>query len=192
MFVGWGTEAADFDRDGDEDLFVTTGHAVRFPKRAPLKQRPLLFENLGNERFVNAAPRAGESLAIEHLGRGLAAADFDGDGDVDLVLTPINEPVQILSNESRGEYHWLALQLVGTTSNRDAVGALVRIETPSGVQVRQVKGGGSYASASDRTIFFGLKEQTALLRVEIRWPSGQVQSVAGLKANRTVKIVEPR
>ncbi len=192
MSVGWGTEAADFDRDGDEDLFVTTGHAVRYPKRAPLKQRPLLFENLGNERFANVAASAGEALAGEHLGRGLVAADFDGDGDVDLALCPINERVQLLANESRGANHWLALKLVGTTSNRDGVGALVHIETPSGAQVRQVKGGGSYASTSDRTVYFGMAQHADVLKVEIRWPSGKNQPLSGVKPDRLMKVIEPR
>jgi hypothetical protein len=191
LYVGWGTEAADFDRDGDEDLVVSNGHTLHFPKRAPVRQLPLLFENLGNERFANVAAAAGAPFAVERLGRGLAAADFDGDGDVDLVLTPINEPVQLLANESRGNYYWLGLKLVGTKSNRDAVGAVVHIKTPAGLQIRQVKGGGSYASASDRTIYFGLKDQPAVTRLEIRWPSGKVQTLANIRANRLLPVVEP-
>jgi hypothetical protein len=191
MYVGWGTVAADFDCDGDEDLFVTNGHALRFSSRAPLKQLPLLFENLGGERFGNATPAAGAALAIEHLGRGLASADFDGDGDVDLVLTPINEPLCILANESRGGEHWLGLRLVGKHSNRDAIGALVRLETPTGVQVRQVKGGGSYISTSDRTVSFGWADAATAARVEIHWPAGRVQVLENVAADQIIKIVEP-
>jgi hypothetical protein len=191
MYVGWGTVAADFDHDGDEDLFITNGHAFRYSKRAPLKQPSLLFENLGGERFGNATAAAGPALAVEHLGRGLASADFDGDGDIDLFLTPINEPLCILANESRGGGHWLALHLIGTQSNRDAIGAMVRLETVQGVQVRQVKGGGSYASTSDRTVHFGWREG-ASARVEIRWPAGQVQILDDVPADRRVRVVEPR
>ncbi|MBI3866568.1 MAG: CRTAC1 family protein [Planctomycetia bacterium] len=192
LYVGWGTEAADFDCDGDEDLFVANGHAIRYPRRAPLKQRPLLFENLRGERFANVTPRAGDALHVEHLGRGLAAADFDGDGDLDLVLSPINEPVQILANESRGPRHWLALRLIGMSSNRDAIGALVHLETANGKQFRQVKGGGSYASTSDRTVHFGLGDQAQASRIEIRWPSGRVQTLNDVRADRGVIVVEPR
>lgn len=191
LYVGWGTAAADFDRDGDEDLFVSNGHVYRFPKRAPVKQLPLLFENLGTGRFVNVAKSAGETLAIEHLGRGLAAADIDDDGDGDIVLTPINEPVQLLSNESTGSGHWFGLKLIGTVSNRDAIGTLVRIETAAGNQMRQVKGGGSYASTNDLRVFFGIGSAISVTRLEIRWPSGIVQTFDKLRSDSLLTYVEP-
>ena len=192
FYVGWGTVASDFDRDGDEDLFVTNGHATRFSSRSAIRQLPLLFENLGNGRFANVAPGAGDCLSLPHLGRGLAGADFDDDGDIDLALTPINEPALLLANVSRTPHHWLALKLIGTTSSRDAVGALVQIETPRGRIVRQVKGGGSYASSSDHRIFFGLGGADSIASLEIRWPSGLTQVVENVTPDRFLRLVEPR
>lgn len=192
LFVGWGTAAADFDRDGDEDLFVTTGHAIRFPTRTPVKQLPLLFENLGNERFSNVAPLAGECLKYPHLGRGLAIADLDDDGDLDLVLTPINEPAQVLENTTQMSHHWLGLRLIGTRSNRDAIGAIVRCESPIGPPlIRQIKGGGSFASTSDLRVFVGLGPTRAISRVEIRWPSGVVQELTELELDKMTTVREP-
>src|SRR5262249_45845755 len=142
--------------------------------------------------FANVAASAGSALTTSCLGRGLAAADLDDDGDVDLLLVPINEPIQILSNESAPGSNWLGLDLIGTVSNRDAVGTLVRIETLAGVQMRQIKGGGSYASTSDRRIYFGLGKTATITRLEIRWPAGQIQTLENPAVNRIFKIREPR
>jgi hypothetical protein len=192
LYVGWGTAASDFDRDGDEDLFVTNGHATRFSSRSAIRQLPLVFENLGNGRFANVATGAGPCLGVPHLGRGLAAADFDDDGDLDLALTPINEPALLLANVSQTPHHWLALKLIGTTSSRDAVGALISVETPHGRIIRQVKGGGSYASTSDSRVFFGLGAASSISRLEIRWPSGLTQGLENVTVDRLLRIVEPR
>jgi hypothetical protein len=190
LYVGWGTVTSDFDRDGDEDMFVSNGHVLRYPTRTTLKQLPLVFENLGNERFLNVAAGAGEALTIPHLGRGVSAGDFDDDGDLDLALVPINEPVSILANDSQTASHWLALKLVGTQSSRDAVGTIIRIETPLGRQVRQVKGGGSYASTLDSRVFFGLGPATVVSRLEIRWPSGLTQTLESISGDQRLRIVE--
>jgi hypothetical protein len=190
LYVGWGTVATDFDRDGDEDLFVSNGHVIRFPTRSTVRQLPLLFENLGNGKFASVASRAGEALSVPHLGRGLAAADFDDDGDLDLALTPINEPLLILANDAQTANHWLTLKLIGVKSSRDAVGAIVSLETPLGKQIRQVKGGGSFASTSDSRLFFGLGTADQVLRLEIRWPSGLTQVFMNVAPDRLLRVVE--
>lgn len=191
LYVGWGTVATDFDRDGDEDMFTSNGHVIRYPTRTSLKQLPLVFENLGNGRFANVASHAGKDLAVPHLGRGVVAGDFDDDGDLDLALTPINEPALIFENDSRTENHWLALKLIGTRCSRDAVGAIIRLDTSSGRQVRQVKGGGSFASTGDQRIFFGLGGATSITRLEIRWPSNWIQVFENVSPDRFLSIVEP-
>jgi hypothetical protein len=154
-----------------------------------VKQLPLLFENRGG-RFVNVAPAAGPYLAEPHLGRGVAAGDLDNDGDVDLVLSPINEPAAILINESPNANHWLRVRLIGAKSQRDAVGALVTLSTSAGQQIRQVKGGGSYLSQSELHCFFGMPEDAELEQLTIRWPSGTVQEVTDLTRDRSIIVIE--
>lgn len=157
FFVGWGTVFFDFDRDGDEDVFVSNGHVIRFPQNAPLNQMPLLFENRDSERFENVAPAAGSYMNSPHMGRGVARGDMDIDGDQDLIVSHTNEQVALLSNESKNNNHWIALSLVGIKSNRDAVGSFVRLLSGDGrQQTRQVKSGSSYASSNSNLIYFGL------------------------------------
>jgi hypothetical protein len=189
LFVSFGTLFFDFDRDGDEDIFVSNGHVIRAPINAPLKQLPLLFENLGG-RFVNVAPLAGACLAVPHVGRGVAGGDIDNDGDIDLVLSPINEPAAVLLNESPNQNHWLKIRLVGVKSQRDAVGARVTLTTSSGKQTRQVKGGGSYLSQSDYACFFGIPETAKLEGLSVEWPSGSTQEVTGLAVDRSIVVIE--
>lgn len=191
LYVGWGTVASDLDRDGDEDLFVSNGHVIRFPTRAPVSQLPLLFENLNGEKFVNVASAAGECLTIPHLGRGLAASDLDDDGDHDLVLTPINEPLQILENTTSSSNHWLGFRLIGTVGNRDAIGAIATLETERGTQIRQIKGGGSFASTSDLRLLFGCGKQSRAHRLTIRWPGGATQIVEAPQLDRYHTLHEP-
>ncbi len=192
MSVGWGTVFFDFDRDGDQDLFAANGHVVRFPKNAPLLQKPLLLENHKGTRFVDVAAAAGPYMSADHMGRGVALGDLDNDGDLDLAVSHINQPAALLSNESDNSNHWLSLQLIGIQSNRDAVGTIVRIETPQGAQTKQIKGGGSYASSSDLRLFFGLGEQSLIEHLEVRWPSGTKQVLENIDADQMLRIKEPR
>jgi len=192
LYVGWGTAFFDFDRDGDEDIFTSNGHVIRFPVTAPLRQEPLLFENQAGKGFLNVASAAGPYLAAPHMGRGVALGDVDDDGDQDLAVSHTNEPLALLSNESANQNHWLSLRLIGRRSNRDAVGTVVRIRTAGGEQMRQVKGGASYASSSDLRVFFGLGEQRQVDRIEIRWPAGETQLLSGVPADRTSIVHEPR
>jgi hypothetical protein len=189
LFVSFGTLFLDFDRDGDEDIFVTNGHVIRFPENAPLRELPLLFENRGG-RFVNVAPIAGPYLAQPHLGRGVASGDIDNDGDIDLALSPINEPTAILLNESPDDNHWLRVRLVGVRSQRDAVGAHLTLFTSAGRQIRQIKGGGSYLSQSDLQAFFGIPKAARIEKLTIRWPSGTIQELEDVAPDCSLVIVE--
>jgi len=191
LFVGWGTGFFDFDRDGDEDVYVANGHVIRYPQNGKVEQVPLLLENLAGKRFVNVAPRASEYTGQPHRGRGLAVGDLDDDGDIDLVLSNVNEPAAMLINETPTNNNWLCLLLVGTRSNRQAIGASVHVTCNGARQLRLIKGGSSYASTSDMRAFFGLGSASAVDKVEILWPSGLRQTIDGLPCNQMHVIVEP-
>lgn len=191
LFVGWGTAFFDLDRDGDEDALVSNGHVIRFPTNSEVPQLPLLLENLAGRRFQNVASLAGEYLVSRHRGRGVAVGDLDGDGRIDAAISKINDPVSVLANESPETNHWLGLRLIGRASNRDGIGAFVRLRTPRGEQLRLVKGGGSYASTNDRLVHFGLGETDQIDSIEIHWPAGHVQTLTGITPDGVQAVIEP-
>ncbi len=191
-YVGWGSVFGDFDRDGDEDIFTANGHVVLYPRNAPRKQPPLVFENQRGKRFRNVAANSGAYAGASHLARGVAMGDLDRDGDLDLVVSHINAPLAVLRNDSQNQRCWLAIRLVGVFSNRDAIGAVVRVKAAGTEQLRLVKGGGSYASTSDRTMFVGLDGCRQVDGIEVRWPSGTVQTVLNVRANQVLTITEAR
>jgi hypothetical protein len=191
LYVGWGTAFFDMDHDGDEDAFVSNGHVIRFPVNTTVDQAPLLFENLTGGRFENVAPTAGDYFTSQHRGRGVAAGDLDNDGDIDLAVSRVNQPVAVLQCEGAPKNHWLTLQLVGTSSNRDAFGAQVRLHTSQGMQLRLTKGGSSYASSHDPRVNFGLGADERAAKIEIRWPSGITQELLDVPADQILLVQEP-
>ena len=192
LYVGWGTAFTDFDHDGDQDVFVSNGHVIYYPLEAPVRQKPILLENLSGQRFINVASLAGEYLTQQHMGRGVACGDVDNDGDEDLLVVHTNEPVALLLNQTETDNHWFGLRLIGTRSCRDAVGARIRITTGSGTQTRQRKGGGSYASTNDQRLFFGLAGDTRIDELQVHWPSGQTQVLSNLPADQLLTLIEPQ
>ncbi len=193
-FVGFGTAFFDFDFDGDEDIVTANGHVTRASGNAPFRQLPLLFENLEGKRFANIASQAGQYFQEVHVGRGLALADMDGDADIDIAIAHTNEPLVILRNETPGIGNWVRLRLVGRSSPRTPVGAIVRVRDAAGRNwTKTVKSGASYLSSSEPVLTFGLGAPSSLpLELEVRWPSGLIQILTLDHANQELTIVEPK
>jgi enediyne biosynthesis protein E4 len=193
--LGFGTCLLDVDRDGSLDIFVSNGHVNRHVEdegdpNITFRQPAQLFLNDGTGRFRDFSRQAGAYFGGAHVGRGVAYADYDNDGHMDLALNNSGEPAVLLHNESKTPYHWIRLELEGTKSNRDAVGARVTVEAGGRKFVRHRKGGGSYCSASDPRLLVGLKAAAKVDRVEVRWPSGLVQQVGPLAVDRGYRIIE--
>jgi enediyne biosynthesis protein E4 len=192
-YVGWGAGIQDFDNDGLPDLFWATGAAYPEVERVhpdyPYKTPRVLFRNLGNSRFEELTASAGPAIAECHSSRGVAFGDFDNDGDMDILIMNVNEPPSLLRNDVSGSGHWLKVKLTGTKSNRSAIGSTIIATYGGRRQAQAVTAQSSYLSVNDRRLHFGLgAAQSADL--EIRWPSGQRESVKAVAADRLVTILE--
>jgi hypothetical protein len=189
--TGWGTVLADFDQDGHLDLVATNGHIRREPAQLyPYENPPIIWRNRGDGRFVNVTATAGAYFQQLHMGRGMACGDLDGDGDLDLVVVHHYTPSVVLWNESPGKGNFLKIVLRGRVPNCDAIGARVTAYIGQRSLVRGITGGGSYISANDRQLQFGLGSAARIDRVEVRWPSGKVETRQNLAVNTTIECFE--
>jgi hypothetical protein len=192
-FVGWGTAITDLDNDGLPDLFFTTGMVYPEVERkipdAPWKTPNVVFRNLGGGKFEELRNQAGPGIAEAHSSRGAAFGDFDNDGDVDILIVNMNEPPSLLRNDMSGGGHWLKVLLIGTVSNRSAIGAQVVATYGERKQAQAVLAQSSYLSVNDRRLHFGLGAATAA-NLEIHWPNGGRESVANVAAGQLVVIRE--
>jgi hypothetical protein len=192
-FVGWGAGIADLDNDGSPDLFYATG--MIFPQvERKLPQYPnetpgVVFRNLGNGKFEEMLDGAGPGISERHCSRGVAFGDFDNDGDLDILIVNLNEPPSLLRNDTAGNHHWLKVLLIGTTSNRSAIGAQVIATYGGKKQAQAVLAQSSYLSVNDRRLHYGLG-QSVSADLLIRWPNGRQENIAGVAADRLVVIRE--
>jgi hypothetical protein len=197
-YVGFGTGFLDVTNNGWEDLVIANGHVRRHATRCPLRQKPVLFRNQGNQpgtvRFRDATEQGGPYFQQPHRGRGLAIGDLDNDGRPDLIISHVNEPVVLLRNDPKGsdaaaKNHWLGIELRGR-NNRDIAGAKVVVEGGKRRLTRFVKGGGSYLSSGDRRLLIGLAAEEHIGRVTVVWPWGKTQHWDGLTVDRYWRLIE--
>lgn len=196
-YVGWGLRLFDYDNDGDLDLFIVNGHLhemiARSNRAVAYREPPLLLNNDGRARFsrVDAGPVFASGA---YLGRGMATADFDNDGAVDVAFVSLNDPPVLLRNEAAAGRRWLGVRLRGAVSNRDAIGAKLTLASGSNTRTltRWITGGASFLASHDRRIVFGLGPGgNTNAALTIQWPSGRIQHLTGLAPGRYHDIIEP-
>ena len=193
-FVGFGVVFFDADNDMRLDLALASGHimdnAPQYRAGATYAQRNLLFRNETGGRFAEVGRTAGPGFALEKVSRGLAAGDIDNDGDLDLLVTNNGQTADLLRNDGGNRGNALLVRLIGTESNRDGVGARLRLTAGGRTQIREVKTGSSYLAQSDLRQHFGLGAVVSADRLEVQWPSGRTDVLQNVPANRIVTIRE--
>jgi hypothetical protein len=193
-WLGWGVSFVDLDNDGWLDLFLVNGHVYpeveRLKTEGAYKQRKVVYRNLGNGRFEDISLRVGEAVTTPAAGRGAAFADFDNDGDIDVFVNNMNAPPDLFRLDLQAGAHWTTLKLVGTSSNRSAIGARVRLLASGVAQIQEVRGGGSYYSQNDLRVHFGLGQTSRVDRVTVRWPNGRDEQWQDVPVDRIVTLTE--
>ena len=184
----------DWDNDGNRDLIVVNGsmldNIALYHPDSTYAEPKMLYRTTGGGQFVDASGTQPASFRVARVGRGLAAGDYDNDGNVDFLQSNNGEAAQLYRNSGAAANHWVTLKLIGTHSNRDAIGARVRLRAGAFTSCDQVRSGGSYCSSHDMRLHFGLGARDKADEVEIRWPSGAVEHLANLKADRIVTVRE--
>ncbi len=200
QFLGWGCGFFDFDNDGWPDILICNGHV--YPEVEQLKteagypQRKLLYHNLRNGRFADVSFQGGPGISDPAPCRGCAFGDFDNDGDIDVVVNTVNDYPQLLRCDSKLDNNWIKVRTIGTKSNRSGIGARLKCTThmPGEIkphqQIDEVRSGGSYISQSDLRVHFGLGKADKVDVLEIRWPSGQVDTLKDIKVNQLIFVKE--
>jgi hypothetical protein len=195
MMSGWGTGAYDLDNDGRKELFSANSHVnenVDFYGHHRYRQPNAVFQGVGDGRFRDVSAQAGAALQRARAHRGCAFGDLDNDGRVDLIVSVIGEPPEVLYNVTPDSGHWIELQLEGVKSNRDGIGATVKLTGQSGlVQYNHATTAVGYASASDKRVHFGLGPDRVAREIRIRWPSGIEQVLSDVSADQALKVKEP-
>ncbi|MDX6404069.1 MAG: enediyne biosynthesis protein [Blastocatellia bacterium] len=187
-YVGWGTKFFDYDNDGWVDLLVVNGHV--YPQLPTYRQRNLVHRNNRDGTFSEVGEQLGAPFTEKRTGRGAAFGDLDNDGDVDVVINNLDGSTQVLQNEGGNANNSILIKTIGVKSNRDGIGARVKIVSGDLTQVDEVHSGGSYLSQSDLRLHFGLEKRTKVDLIEVHWPSGAVDKVSDAGVNKILIIKE--
>jgi enediyne biosynthesis protein E4 len=191
---GWGVRFLDYDNDGWKDLLIAQGHdldTIELTSPNLRYREPLLLARNTGKGFVDVSAQSGAVFQKNWVARGMAIGDMDNDGRLDAVITTNEGPAYVLHNETPTKAHWILLKLVGHTSNRDGIGAEVRVTTPTGAQFATATTAGSYLSSGDKRVHFGLGKNETIAEIQVRWPSGIVQTLKGIRADQILQIDEP-
>jgi hypothetical protein len=187
-YVGWGTKFFDYDNDGWVDLFVVNGHV--YPQLPSYRQRNLVHKNNRDGTFTEVATQLGAPFLEKGVGRGAVFGDLDNDGDVDIVINNLDGGPQLLRNDGGNTNNSVVIKTVGVKSNRDGIGARVKIVAGDLSQMDEVRSGDSYLSQSDLRLHFGLEKRTKIDLIEVRWPSGVVDKITDATVNKILTIKE--
>jgi hypothetical protein len=186
QFVGWSSSFVDYDNDGDEDIFKTNGALKHL-----YGHQDQIFENIGGGKFRDVSAKMGEYFSQEFVGRGACLGDYDNDGDFDIYIVNLNNAGKFLRNNKGNKNNWVQLKLVGQTSNRDGIGARVRVTAGGRTQTSQKRSTTGYLSQNDPRMHFGLAKNEFVDKIEIKWPSGKSQVLEHINANQVLTIKEP-
>ncbi len=191
-YVQWGTGMFDFDGDGWADIFTVTGNVYpeveKFFKEYPHRTPRLIYRNIGGKKFVDVSAQVGTLTA--HSSRGAAFGDIDNDGDIDVLIMNMNDVPTLLRNDKKNANNWLTIQLVGTKSNRSAIGSRVRVVTGAHTQTQELTSQSSYYSHNDARLHFGLGASVKVDRIEVRWTNGQTEIIKDVSPNGFITIKE--
>ena len=193
-WLGWGCGFIDVDNNGWADIFLVNGHVYpeveKLTTEAGYAQRKVLYRNLQNGRFQDISERLGGPVMQPTPARGCAFGDFDNDGDTDILINPVNALPELLRCDSTNQNNWMTIKTVGVKSNRSGIGARIKCVTEDGSQIDEVRSGGSYYSQNDLRVHFGLGKRDRVKTIEIRWPSGQVDTLTDVAANQFITVKE--
>ena len=192
LYLGWGTEFIDYDNDGTRDIFVANGHLhdnlVELGQEGTYGQRNFLFQNNNDNTFTEVSNQLGPAMRFKDVSHGVAFADYDLDGDIDILVTNSNSPPRLLRNDGGNKNNWLVVQLVSMKASSDAIGARVTIYAGELLQMREIRSGSGYLSQNELKLLFGLGNRTVVDKIEIRWPNGDVQRLEGVHVNQLIIV----
>ncbi len=193
--LGFGTKLFDMDNDGDLDIHVTNGHVIDnvalYQPSLTYAQKDLLYENVGRGMFRDVSILSGSGLQTPRIGRGLAVADFDNDGNLDVVITSVGQRPALLRNQGAPAGNWISIRAKGKKNNTFGLGATVTIETSESKQVREINNVASYLSSNDVRLHVGLGAAKIVQRIEILWPNGIRQVLKDVAVNQMLVVDEP-